>query len=92
MLRTTYAGMQQPPCPREPGMRGLLRTLPGVAYRSDAVNFAHVPAVNARVPPSRSVVSRTRIVPSSLAVSTHASPPLALKLDLRQLPACFPIP
>jgi hypothetical protein len=61
-------------------------------YRSDAVNFAHTPAVNARVPPSRSVVSRTRIEPSSLAVSTHASPPFPLKLGLRQLPACFPMP
>jgi hypothetical protein len=61
-------------------------------YRSDAVNFVHAPTANARVPPSRSVVSRTRIVPSSLAVSTHASPPLALKLDLRQFPACSPMP
>ena len=50
----------------------------GDGYRSDAVNFVHAPAANARVPPSRSVVSRTRTVPLSLAVSTHCSPPLAL--------------
>ena len=47
-------------------------------YRSDAVNFAHASAVNASVPPSRLVVSRTRTTPGALPVSTQLAPPLPL--------------
>ena len=48
------------------------------SYRRDAVNRSHASVVKASVPPSRFVVSRTRIVPSPLAVSTHP-PPLSFE-------------
>ena len=35
------------------------------------MNVDHAEAVNASVPPARSVVSLTRITPASLAVSIH---------------------
>jgi hypothetical protein len=42
-------------------------------YLSEAVNVCHAVAVKLRVPPSRSVVSRT-ITPASDATSTHCPP------------------
>ena len=42
------------------------------------MNFVQAPAGTLRVPPSRSVVSRTRITPSPVAVSTQ-EPPFALE-------------
>jgi hypothetical protein len=46
------------------------------AYLSESVNLAHASAGTFSVKPSRSVVSRTRIMPAPLAVSTQL-PPLA---------------
>jgi hypothetical protein len=48
-----------------------------MGYLSDAVNVSHTAAVNARVLPSRLVVSRTVTV-SPDATSTH-SPPLSFE-------------
>jgi hypothetical protein len=42
-------------------------------YLSDEMNVPHVSVLNASVPPSRSVVSRTRIS-SSKATSTQSPP------------------
>jgi hypothetical protein len=47
-------------------------------YLRDPVNRSHAAAVKASVPPSRFVVSRTRIVPSPLAVSMQF-PPLSFE-------------
>lgn len=55
-----------------------------VSYLMESANARQAPALKASVPPSRSVVSRTRITPLSLAVSTHAPPFGLLKLDFRQ--------
>ena len=41
---------------------------------SESVNFAHALAGTLSVKPSRSVVSRTRITPTPLAVSTQELP------------------
>lgn len=59
---------------------------------SDAVNAAHVSAVNASMPASRLVVSLTITAPSPDAVSTHWPPLLDDQLDVLQLPAiaCLP--
>jgi hypothetical protein len=43
-------------------------------YRSESVNSDQASVVNVRVRPSRSVVSRTRITASLLAVSTQSAP------------------
>jgi hypothetical protein len=45
-----------------------------LVYRRDAVNLSHVLALNVSVLPSRFTVSRTRIMPSPLAVSTQSLP------------------
>jgi hypothetical protein len=45
---------------------------------SAPVNFSQAAAGTLSVPPSRSVVSLTRITPSAEAVSTH-SPPLSFE-------------
>jgi hypothetical protein len=47
-------------------------------YLSAPVNFSQAAAGTLSVPPSRSVVSLTRITPSAEAVSTH-SPPLSFE-------------
>jgi hypothetical protein len=52
-------------------------------YLSESVNFAHALAGRLSVRPSRSVVSRTRIRPAPLAVSTQAPPDVPEKDDLR---------
>lgn len=54
-----------------------------LGYLSPVTNVCHVLALKDSVPPSRSVVSRTRIMPS-LPTSTHAPPLLPLYDDLRQ--------
>jgi hypothetical protein len=43
-------------------------------YRNERVNLAHASAATLNVQPARSVVSRTRITPVPLAVSTQALP------------------
>jgi hypothetical protein len=43
-------------------------------YRSCPMNRSQARAPNASVPPSRSVVSRTRTTPCPAAASTHSSP------------------
>jgi hypothetical protein len=54
------------------------------AYLSESANLCHALAGTLSVKPSRSVVSRTRITPLPLAVSTQDPPLLPLKLLLRQ--------
>ena len=46
------------------------RLVPGLAYRSEAVNLSHASALNVSVMLSRLVVSRT-ITPCADATSTH---------------------
>lgn len=58
-------------------------------YLSPATNSCHAEALKASVPPSRLVVSRTRITPS-LPTSTHAPPLLLLYDDLRQSTVSLP--
>jgi hypothetical protein len=64
--------------------RGLYTLIPLAAlvrrgfYVSEFVNSRQAVAVKPSVPPSRLVVSRTRITPLPLAVSTHAPPLLSL--------------
>ena len=64
--------------------RGLYTLIPLAApvrrgfYVSEFVNSRQAVAVKSSVPPSRLVVSRTRITPLPLAVSTHAPPLLSL--------------
>ena len=49
-------------------------SFPGNAYLSESVNLAQASADTLSVKPARSVVSRTRITPAPLAVSTQLPP------------------
>jgi hypothetical protein len=49
-----------------------------LVYLSAVTNSVQARAANSRVPPERSVVSRTRIMSLAAAASTH-SPPLLLE-------------
>lgn len=49
-------------------------SLLGDRYLSEPVNLAHASAGTPGVKPSRSVVSRTRITPTLLAISTQELP------------------
>lgn len=86
-------GRAQPVRPDGPDASPLAASglAPGEGYLSDAVNRSHAPALNSSVPLSRFVVSRTRTVPRSEAVSTQF-PPLSEKLDLRQREPSSSIP
>jgi hypothetical protein len=71
------AAILSPGCPHPAGDGS---EVPGVtakpeAYLSESVNSAHASAGMLSVKPSRSVVSRTRTMPPSLAVSMQ-DPPL----------------
>ena len=54
--------------------RALWPRLLEIRYLSESVNFAQALAGTLSVRPSRSVVSRTRITPTPLAVSTQLLP------------------
>jgi hypothetical protein len=56
-------------------VRGRVGLIPGSRYLSESVNSAHASAGTLSVKLSRLVVSRTRTMPLSLAVSTQ-DPPL----------------
>lgn len=60
------------------------------SYLSPVTNVCQVSAVKASVPPSRSLVSRTRITPS-LPTSTHCPPSVLLYVLLRHSIAALPL-
>jgi hypothetical protein len=66
--------VEQSRCRRLLAGQGCYVGLAGAGYRRDAVNLSHAVAPKLSVPPSRLTVSRTRITPWPVAVSTHSLP------------------